>query len=101
MAPRLQLQTILETILGSRNVYFQPPPSTKMNYPAIVYSRDDVNTIRANNEAYNQTKRYSVTVIDSDPDSKIHEAVGKLPLTAYDRFYAADQLNHDVYKIFF
>ena len=38
MANRLDLQALLEDLLGSRNVYYQPPESVKMNYPAIVYA---------------------------------------------------------------
>lgn len=38
MASRLDLQTFLEELLESKNVYFQPPESVKMKYPAIVYA---------------------------------------------------------------
>jgi len=44
MAPRLELQEVLESLLGSRNVYFQPPLNLKMNYPCIIYKRDDAET---------------------------------------------------------
>ena len=42
MRNRLDLQKIFEDILGSKNVYFQPPESLKMKYPAIRYSLDDI-----------------------------------------------------------
>ena len=32
--------------------YFQPPESIKMNYPAIVYSLDDVDKTYANDGVY-------------------------------------------------
>jgi len=32
---RIQLHEILCDVLGTRNVYFQPPESVDMNYPAI------------------------------------------------------------------
>jgi hypothetical protein len=38
MAPRLQLQTLLETL--TEHVYFQPPENLKVQYPCIVYQRD-------------------------------------------------------------
>lgn len=101
MAQRLELQTLLVNLLGSENVYFQPPPSVNMQYPCIVYNRDDINTIYADNRPYKNKKRYQVTVIDPNPDSTIHEKVGALPLCAYDRFFTADNLNHDVYNLFF
>ena len=42
MGTRIELQLKLEEILGSRHVYFQPPASIKMTYPAIVYELDFV-----------------------------------------------------------
>jgi hypothetical protein len=101
MGQRLKLQALLEALLGSRNVYFQPPPNISMKYPAIVYKRDDANTLFANNKLYHDKKRYQVTVIDRDPDSVIPERVKELPLCSFDRFYIADDLNHDVFQLFF
>lgn len=101
MAQRLDLQAILVGILGSPNVYFQPPSSVQMKYPCIVYKRDGENTEFADDNPYSRIQRYLVTVIDRDPDSTIHKEVGSLPLCIYDRFYTADNLNHDVYRIFF
>lgn len=101
MAPRPDLHAILIDILGSNNVYFQPPPSVQMQYPCIVYKRDGQSTEFANDNPYSRIQRYLVTVIDQNPDSVIHKEVGALPLCIYDRFYTADNLNHDVYRIFF
>lgn len=101
MARRLELQNLLTDILGSDNVYFQPPPTVQMEYPCIVYHRDYELTQHADDKPYKQRKRYLVTVIDRDPDSDIPDKVGGLPLCVYDRFYTADSLNHDVYKLFF
>lgn len=101
MAPRLSLQALLETLLGSGNVYFQPPASVQMLYPAIVYNRDDMDAEFAGNFPYRLTKRYQVTVISRDPDSGIPGKVAELPLCAFDRFYVADNLNHDVFKLYF
>lgn len=101
MVPRLQFQTLLETVLGSRNVYFQPPANVIMNYPCIVYSRDSAETEFANNSPYRYTKRYQVTVIDRNPDSGIPDKVAQLPRCTFSRFFTADNLNHDVFTIFF
>lgn len=101
MAPRLDLHTILVEILGSPNVYFQPPPSIFMKYPAIVYRRDDVDTIYSNNKPYINTKRYQITVIDQNVDSDIPSRIAELPSCIFDRFYTAENLNHDVFNIFF
>jgi hypothetical protein len=99
--PRSELQTLLISLLGSTNVYFQPPASLQMKYPCIVYKRDSESTKFADDRPYNRMRRYLVTVIDTNPDSVIHEKVGELPLSSYDRFYTADNLNHDVYRLFF
>jgi len=101
MGLRLDLQSILVDILGTNHVYFQPPPSIQMSYPCIVYKRDDESTDFADNKPYSMRRRYQVTVIDRDPDTVITKKVAELPSCTYDRFYAADNLNHDVYKIFF
>lgn len=101
MEKRLELQKILEQILGSRHVYFQPPESIKMEYPAIVYSRSDVINRYANNNVYIQDISYEVTVIDYDPDSEIVKKVSKLPYCRFDRHYTSDNLNHDTFTIYF
>jgi hypothetical protein len=101
MARRLELQELLTDILGSSNVYFQPPPSVQMDYPCIVYAREYVQFNHADDIPYRVRKRYLVTVIDRNPDSDIVDKLLALPLCVYDRFYTADNLNHDVYKLFF
>lgn len=101
MASRTELQTLLETVLGSSFVYFQPPPTFYMQYPCIVYSRSDVDAKHADNNPYSNTKRYQVTIIDRDPDSLIPDKVGALQSAEFQRFYEEDGLNHDVYLLYF
>lgn len=101
MAQRLELQALFESLLGSENVYFQPPPTLKMSYPCIRYKRDKRITLFANNKPYKHKKRYQVTVISRNPDSNVPELVAELPLCSFDRFFTADGLNHDVYNLFF
>jgi hypothetical protein len=102
MAQRLELHALFAGILGTDDrVYFQPPPTVKMEYPCIVYSRDYQFIDYADDKPYVHMKRYQVTVIDRDPDSAIPDKLSHLPLCVYDRFYTADNLNHDVYKLFF
>lgn len=103
MASRLNLQYMLENIIGSTNVYYQPPGSAdpNMQYPAIVYSRGDISNLLANNAVYKQNLAYLITVIDEDPDSKIVEAISKLPQCKFNRHFTSEGLNHDVFKIYF
>lgn len=99
MKRRLELHEILCEALGSRNVYYQPPANVRMSYPAIVYSRDDIQNTSADNRTYKQDHMYQVTVIDADPDSEIVHKVSRLPMCIYDRHFASDNLNHDVFTI--
>ena len=71
MEKRIELHEIFCNILETRNVYYQPPESVKMKYPAIVYSRSDINNTFADDKVYIQSNAYEVTVIDEDPDSEI------------------------------
>lgn len=99
MAQRSDLQTLLETF--APNVYFQPPETLKITYPCIVYKRDNEYTEFADDLPYHRRKRYQVTVIDRDPDSGIPDKVGDLPLCRFARFFTADNLNHDVFNLYF
>lgn len=101
MAPRLDLQEKLVDILGSDHVYFQPPSNLQMVYPCIRYEVDFRLADWADNYAYKTDNRYLVTVIDRDPDSLIPNKVLHLPMCVFDRFYTADNLNHNVFKLFF
>ena len=97
---RLELHELLREILGSSNVYFQPPESVKMEYPAIRYARNRINNTSADNQIYRQDVGYTITVIDRDPDSEVVERLSKIPRIMYDRSYVADNLNHDVFTIY-
>lgn len=101
MGQRLQLQGILELIVGGENVYFQPPASDKMQYPCIVYKRDNALTRFADNMPYSYGKRYQLTVIDSDPDSDIPDKVAMLPKCTFKRAFVKSNLHHDVFNLYF
>lgn len=99
MESRLELQVLLEEILESRNVYYQPPESVKMSYPAIVYSLSNIKNNFANNSVYSQHTEYEITVIDFDPDSKIVATISKLPTCRFDRSYPSDNMYHTVFTL--
>lgn len=101
MGSRLDLQTKLETLLGSKNVYYQPPASVRMNYPAIVYSRSNIENRHADDDVYMQAYFYEVIVIDEDPDSEVVENISKIPGCRFDRHYTSDNLNHDVFTLYY
>ncbi len=99
MAPRLKLQSLLETF--TPNVYFQPPTNVALKYPCIIYHRDFADTKFADDSPYKHMLRYAVTIIDRDPDSQIPSKVAAMPMSLFNRFYTADNLNHDVYNVYF
>ena len=99
MAPRLKLQLLLEEI--TPNVYFQPPTNVALKYPCIIYHRDFADTRFADDNPYKHMLRYAITVIDRDPDSEIPSKVAAMPMSLFNRFYTADNLNHDVYNVYF
>lgn len=101
MADRLDLQAIFEEILGSRNVYFQPPSSVKMNYPAIRFSFKQLDTLHANNKAYKRLPCYEAILIDKNPDSEFVAKIMQLPYCQLDRSYTADNLNHFAFTLYF
>lgn len=101
MADRPDLQTILENLLGSRSVYYQPPESVKMTYPAIRYSRKTIENRFANNLVYKQNNAYELTVIYADPDSDLPIKISNLPMCRFDRHYVADNLNHDTFTLYY
>jgi hypothetical protein len=101
MGTRLELQAVLEGLQEGLNVYFQPPSNVSMTYPAIVYNRDYLEVSHADNFPYQKTTRYQLTVIDKDPDSLVPDAVASLPMTSYVRHLVVDNLNHDIYSVYY
>lgn len=101
MASQESLQLLLEEILGSPNVYYQPPVGLMMNYDAIRYSKSNIQADFANNAIYRMKTRYELILICVDPDSPVIAKLLALPYCSYDRWYAADGLNHDVFTLYY
>lgn len=101
MGRRLELHEILCGILGSRNVYFQPPESIKMQYPCIVYDRNNGDTQFADDKPYEFRLAYEVTLIDKNPDNDAILKLAALPMSRFNRHYTADNLNHDSFVIYY
>lgn len=95
---RLRLDEKLKEL--SPNVYFQPKSNVGMEYPCIVYEAARWDTGFAGNKPYRITERYTVTVIDRDPDSEIPKKVASLPMTTHSAFFVAENLNHHVFDTY-
>lgn len=98
MADRISLHNKLVEILGSKNVYYQPPP--KLSYPCIKYEIANKRPRYANNKKYINKTGYTITLIDSNPDSEFQEKIEELAFCQFDRHFTTSGLNHFVYTIF-
>ena len=102
MASRHELHDELKVLLGSSNVYFQPPESIKMKYPCYVYHREAPDVIHADNKLYRRVHKYGLIYITLDPDdSLIDGTVDHFAMCRFGRFYAADGLNHYYYDLYY
>lgn len=114
---RLGLQNILEEIFsifheadGCQHVYYQPDANVKLHYPCAVYVRDGMIPYQADNGRYVTNWAYRITIIDRDPISScinaegtktIIDAISELPKCSYIRHFVNENLNHDVFKIYY
>lgn len=99
---RSELDSKFRDILGSNNVYFQPPETLKMYYPCIVYFKTSVPVIYANGKVYKYTQGYTVTYIDKDPDAEVPYSILKtFQYARIDSFYKSEGLNHTKLTIYF
>ena len=102
MGDRLDLQAKFEVILGSRNVYFQPPASLLMQYPAIRYELKDFRNRSANNSSsYISSTGYECVLIMREPDTGEYlKEIFKIPYCKFGRYYKADNLHHYTFTIY-
>ena len=95
------LQEIFQNLFDGGHVYYQPPDGLMMRYPAIRFKKSDIEVDYANNKMYTRKTRYEIIVIDTEPDNPVIEKLLNLQYCSYDRWYAADGLNHDVLTIYY
>lgn len=98
---RLEVQDRLESLADDLHVYFQPPPSVRLTYPAIVYSVNDYDQNWADDYLYKKDRSYLVTLIHFDPDNDlIEKLLWAFPKLRFDRTYTSDNLYHYVYVLY-
>lgn len=99
---RRELHVKLKELLGSDNVYFQPSGDKKMSYPCIRYTRDRGSHVRADNRTYIYKQAYQLIYIDPNPDNDmIDKLIENFDTISYVRNYKADNLNHDVFTLYY
>lgn len=101
MGTRLELHSDLKEILGTSNVYFQPPATLQMKYPCIVYQRSPDNIRFADNEVYTTKRRYSITIIDRNADTELPDKVLEIGQGRLDRIFTSDNLNHYIIDLYY
>ena len=104
MASRLSLHEDLKTLLGSSNVYYQPPESLKIKYPCFIYRLSSANVTPADNDIYLYTRQCQLTFITKDPDSELIDEIPKFFAKKFkgcrmSAHFTSDNLNHYNYTI--
>ena len=97
MSKRLKVSEMLHEICD--NVYFQPPPSKSLSFPCIIYKGPKLNKIHADDDTYHLNEQYTITVIDSDPDSTLPEQVAMLKMCSMTQSFTSENLYHTVFTL--
>jgi len=101
MATTRKLQDELKTLLGSNNVYFQPPSNKKMSYPCFVVTLGSASQTMADNKVYLYKDRYSITYISYDFDDDMRKRVVEhFSMCKFDRHFVEDTLQHYVFSLY-
>lgn len=99
---RRDLSPIFKGILGNENVYFQSPAPHMLRYPCILYEIDKRDTHHANDHVYKDMNRYTVTLIDRNPDNDDYvDQLINLQYCSHDRRFISDNLYHDVFNLYY
>ena len=100
MADVDDLRQILIGVLGSPNVYLQPPASLKMLYPCITFSPGAWKTSYAHNKPYILRNVFTVTTIDPDVLSPLPERVAALSTAKFVTRHTTSGLYHVVFELY-
>lgn len=93
---RLTLHHKLVDILGSENVYYNPPESQKLNFPCIVYNLSYIEQIHADNIKYIDYTTYKITVVSKNPDHPAIRSILDIPMTKFSTNYVKNGFYHCV-----
>lgn len=96
---REELHEYLCSVLESRHVFFKRPTYIDVEYPAIVYSRINIDEKYANNSKYIKCEEYRVILIEDEAESDICAKFKADDLFKYDREYDESGLVHTVFRV--
>ena len=102
MVSRLKLQEELEEILGSKNVYFQPPASVKLKYPCIIYELTNTDVKRADNKTFVTTNCYHVKHLFKTLErEKKNDLLLHFMMISHDNRMIVDGLYNDDFTLYY
>lgn len=85
----------------AKNCYYEPPSNIKIKYPCIIYHLSNDQNRFADNIIHKRYKRYTVTIIDTNPDSKIPDKLQEIPYCSLDRVFSSSGLTNFIYNLFY
>ena len=108
MASQPEWQDILQGIIGSHqpdpkreNVFYQPPASVELVYPCIIYTLDNIHTLRADNINYMITPTYEVKIITRNPNNPyLKKMLMDISTAKFHRRFVNDGLYHDILSVY-
>lgn len=98
---RVKLHHVLEDIISSRHVYFQPPESVKLEYPCIVYNLAKVPVQHADNTVYLMNPKYVIRYISKGPDDRTKLLLVQSLGVPIIQTYAQNGLYHYIYELYY
>lgn len=99
---RRKLQNELESVLGNKNVYFQPPESIKLQYPAIVYEVSAPDIKRADNRIYSYTNKFNLKYIRKNGNDDVpRKILETFSLCSENDTYIYDNLYHTIFGLYY
>ena len=102
MGSRLQLQNELEELLGSTNVYYQPPSNSSIKYPCIIFELSNTNVRPADNKKYIKTNRYHVKHIYKSLSNELKDSIlDHFMLISHDNRMKVDGLYNDDFTLYY
>lgn len=98
MRPRMEIDDIFRSLCP--HVYYQAPQSVRLEYPCIIYERNNIKTQKADNMSYIANVGYTVRYVTKDPDDPVVIKLAELPYCSHGKHYVKDNLHHDTYTIY-
>ena len=99
-----ELRDQLYLVNNTKNVYYNPPSSIKMEFPCFRFELNNVDVKHADNKAYARKKRWAVTYISrnvEDIEIVSEQMFDIFQYCNFDTSFRADNLNHAVFNLYF